>query len=438
MYNRDIIEKMAAPTRAFFGDMQKMETALIDFQKVGYGAGDAIDKIMEAGESSIGLGINARKVTTEIVSNISKLNEYGFKNGIEGLTRMVQKSIELGVNLKSTFDIAEELFSPEKALALSAELQAIGGVIGDFNDPMRLMYMATNDVGGLADSISNLAGSVTTYNEETGKFEISTYNLRKARDMAKLLNIDYKEFSETAIKSAERASGAMDLMSRGISMDDEQKEFLLNLSRMDGGRMVIDIPKDLAEKLGKPTRVALENLDQTTANALFENQETFKKMNTEEIAKNQYTASQNMGLTMLQILRLLQTELAGSYRKLGSDADKYLDEMTKSLMNNLLPGTPENTKYKSEIESQKHNIESGGVKPVNTTNVAPVKSTGVDNKMSYSKQSNETNNQKDNTEKNYKFTFESKGPSTDKLIPGFSEVIYSLNRNVFLSTLSDS
>jgi hypothetical protein len=351
MYNKDVLGDMSVTSRIIVGDLAQMGKILSKYELAGMGAGDALKKINEAGQSSLTLGLNIRKVGAEINENISKLNQYGFKNGYEGLTRMAQKSIEFKLSMQEVFELAEDLFDPEKAISLSAELQAIGGAIGDFNDPLKLMYMATNDAGGLQDAIIGVAGSLTTYNSEMGKFEISGVNLRRARAMAKELGIEYSQFAETAIKSAERSSAATELLSQGLNIDDKQKEFLTNISRMEGGKMVIDIPENLAERLGTPTRVALENLDQTTANALLENQKAFEKMSPEDIAKGQYTETQKLALTVSEISKILQVQFASAARKAGIKADENLvkpaNEALKGLKNSEMF-----EKYKTDASSE--------------------------------------------------------------------------------------
>jgi hypothetical protein len=208
---------------------------------VGISAENTIDSIEKGGESSLQLGLNARKVVKETADNISRINEFGFSKGVEGLNRMVQKSVEFRMNMNSVFKIAEDVFDPDKAINLSANLQAIGGAIGDFNNPLKIMYMATNNVEGLQDALIGVAGSLATYNKEQGKFELTGVNLRKARALAQELGIDYKELSNSAIASAERSAAATELMARGLDLKPEQKEFLTNISRMKGGRMVIDV-----------------------------------------------------------------------------------------------------------------------------------------------------------------------------------------------------
>ena len=326
-FGKDVLIESQKTARAFYGDLDKLSSAIDSFDKVGVGAKDAIVQIDKAGKSSLELGLNARKVVADIDQNVGKLNSYGFKGGIDGLTRMVQKSIEFKVNMNDVFRLAEDLFDPDRAIALSAELQAIGGAIGDFNDPLKLMYMATNDAGGLQDALIGVAGSLTTYNTELGKFEISGANLRKAKALAKELGMSYEDFAQTAIKSSERASAATALLSSGLQIDEKEKEFLTNISKMEGGRMVIDIPQSLADKMGlKDTKVALDQLTPTMAKGLLENQKAFEEMSVEDIARDQYTTTQNIQKDVSALLTLAKVRAAGGFRQPLAEVDKYLED----------------------------------------------------------------------------------------------------------------
>jgi len=346
-FGADVLQESQKTARAFYGDLDKLAGAIDGFEKVGIGAKDAIKEIDKAGKSSLALGLNARKVVSELDQNMGKLNSYGFKNGVEGLTRMVQKSIEFNLNMSTVLKLADDAMDPDKAIALSAELQAIGGAIGDFNDPLKLMYMATNDAGGLQDALIGVAGSLTTYNSELGKFEISGANLRKAKALASELGMNYEELANTAIKASERSSAATALLSSGLQIDEKEKEFLTNISKMEGGQMVIDVPKSLAKELGlEDTKVALDELSPAIAKGLIENQQAFEKMSVEDIARDQYTTTQNIQKDVSALLTLAKVRVAGGLREPLSQVDKYLEE---KLGGNLKKTTTAELQGKEEL-----------------------------------------------------------------------------------------
>ena len=93
------------------------------------------------------------------------------------MSKMVQRSMEFRMNMQSVFGLAEKVWNPDSALETVANLQMIGGAYQDLNDPIKLMYMATNDVEGLQDAIIGAAKSLVTYNREQGRFQVTGANL---------------------------------------------------------------------------------------------------------------------------------------------------------------------------------------------------------------------------------------------------------------------
>lgn len=309
--------------KAYVGSLAELVQMYPEFEKIGYGASDVAKQIEIAGSKSIGLGLQAQKVSKELSTNLNRLNEFGFKNGVQGMADMVRKSIEFRMNMQSVYTIADKVFDPEGAVDLAANLQAIGGAIGDFNDPLKLMYMATNNVEGLQDALVGVAGSLATYNQEQGRFEITGANLRKAKELAKSLGIDYKELANTAIASAERSSAATAMMASGLQLKDDEKEFLTNISQMKGGQMTIELNSDRIKEalgVGKDTKeIALENLTQAQANTLLKYQEELKEKTPEDIVKGQATNIENIMRDVSYMAALLRTEAGQTGERLAKE-----------------------------------------------------------------------------------------------------------------------
>jgi hypothetical protein len=250
--------------------------------------------IERMGKSSLEVGLNARTSTKLVNENLSQINTYGFKNGIAGLNEMAQRSMEFRMNMNEAFKLADKVWSPEGALEVVSNLQVIGGAFGDLNDPIKLMYMATNNVEGLQDALIGASKSLVTFNQEQGRFEITGANLRRAHEMATTLGVDYKELTNGAIAAMERTAAASDLMSTGLRMEDKDREFLTNLAQMKDGRMVIEVPESLQASLGKQTEIALDTMTSEQSKLLLDQREAFKKMSMEDIARQQVTAVENI------------------------------------------------------------------------------------------------------------------------------------------------
>ena len=297
--NRDSWYEAGEAATAYVGSLSDLVEMYPSFEKIGIGASNVAKEIALTGSRSLSLGLQSSKTTKELSTNLSKLNEFGFKNGVQGLSEMVRKSTEFRMNMDEVFKIAKDVMDPEKAISLSANLSVLGGAMGSFGDPLRMMYDATNNVEGLQDALIGAAGSLATYNSEQGRFEITGVNLRRAKAMADELGISYGELANGAIAAAERTSAATALMGRGLKLDDDQQRFLTNISQMKDGQMTIELNSDRLQKIlgvdSNVREIALEKLTQTQVDSILEYQNEFKKLSPEEIIQKQSTDIEQIG-----------------------------------------------------------------------------------------------------------------------------------------------
>jgi hypothetical protein len=292
--NRDSWLEAGKAATAYVGTLGDLVAMMPQFEKVGIGAGNVAENIDAVGKRSLTLGLQSKKTIADLNSNLSKLNEYGFKTGINGLSEMARKATEFRLTMESTFTIAEKVMNPEGAIDMAANLMAIGGAIGDLGDPLKMMYMATNNVEGLQDALIGVAGSLATYNKEQSRFEITGINLRKARALATELGVSYGELANGAIAAAERSSSASALLARGLDMDEDTKRFITNIATMKDGKMSIALNSDELQKIFGTNQIDLENLSQSNVEQLKKYQDEFKKLTSDEIIQKQATSVENI------------------------------------------------------------------------------------------------------------------------------------------------
>jgi hypothetical protein len=340
LISSDTLIKSFSSARAFVGSLGDMGKAFTEFEKVGIGAGNAIDAINQAGKNSLSLGLVAKKTITDIRENIEKLNRYGFKDGIEGLATMSRRAKEFRMDMNDAFTIADKVMDPEKAIALTANLQVLGGAIGDFNDPLKLMYMSTNNVEGLQDAIIKASGSLATYNQQQGRFEITGINIRRAKAMADELGISYESLTRGAVASQERLSASNELMAKGFTIPEKDKEFITNLSKMDNGKMVIEIPQSISDKFQGQSKIALSDLTQKQIEVLQDNRKAFEAMSPADIARDQVTSVKNIerdlsAMWALQKIQALSTATGKgglNLNEIGSNAMKNVSNYTDKFL----------------------------------------------------------------------------------------------------------
>ena len=320
LINRNTIVEASKTASALGMSLNEMASSIGEYERVGIGAKETTKAIGDAAVRSISLGLNARKVADTMKDSVGKLNEFGFKNGIQGLERMVQKSVEFKVSMENVSTIAEKVLNPEGAIDLAANLQVLGGAIGDFGDPIKMMYDATNNVEGLQDSLIGAAKGLATYNQQQGRFEITGINLRRAREMANSLGISMGDLTKTAVAAQERMAASTALMSTGLQMQDKDKEFLTNLSRMQDGEMKIVVPESLQDKLGKQSEITLSKLTEDQKKVLLANKEAFEKMNPEKMAMAQLTEAQKMSRDIEVMAAWAKVQAASFVRGAGKAA----------------------------------------------------------------------------------------------------------------------
>lgn len=334
LLNEETMTDVAMTGKVYFDNMEEAGNAANAFQNVSLGARDAMMAVQKAGKSSLELGLNAKTTSKDLVYNIGKLNEYGFKNGVDGLNQMVQKSVALKMTLQNVFTIAEKVMDPEGALTLAANLQAIGGAVGSFSDPIKMMYDATNNVEAFQDSLIGAAEGLATYNSEQGRFEVTGANLRRAKEMADKLGMSLGEMSSLAVNAAQRTSAAADMMANGLTFkNEEDREFLTNLAQMKDGKMAIEIPKDLQSEFAGATSVALQDMTSENAKKLLEFREKFQEMSTEDIARKQVGLVENINRDVNFLAALARIRAGGTgqnlVKQLGFDPAAAADESKK-------------------------------------------------------------------------------------------------------------
>jgi hypothetical protein len=325
--SQETLNKSYATSRAFVGSLEDMGKLMNEFEKIGLGSADTLEVIDKTGRSSLSLGLNSKKTTELLKTDLAKLNEYGFKNGVDGLNRMVQKSVEFRMSMKEVFTIADKVMNPEGAIELAANLQVLGGAMGAFNDPMQMMYMATNNVEGLQDALIEAAGSLATFNVEQGKFEIIGVNQRRGKEMAAQMGISYQELAKGAIAANERLLVTQDLAAKGFNLDKGDEEFIANLSQMKNGEMVITLPKNVAGEIGMAVETPINKLTSGQIKELKENREKLIAMNPEKIAQNQFSAIVNMDRNVESLAnRFVRGNAAVTKTEGIGDLDKKLND----------------------------------------------------------------------------------------------------------------
>jgi len=238
---------------------EEMGSLIEAFDSIGVGVQEAVGSIDDMAAKARSLGLNVNTFLSTTAKNLKLVNSYGFKDGVEGLTRMVARSQALRIDMTSVKGLAADLLNPEKAIELAAEFQNLGGAIGALGDPFQLMNMGQNDMEGLQNAIIDATKASVQFNSQTKRFEISALEMRRLRAFASATGQDYEQLADSAVRAAKETQAFEDI--KFLDVDSDKKQLVANLAKLNkDGKLEIQLPNmDKAVELTELTAKQVED-----------------------------------------------------------------------------------------------------------------------------------------------------------------------------------
>ena len=210
-------------------------------EKIGIGQQKSMEKLNKIYMVGRRYGVDAAKLTQDVTKNISKASIYGFKDGVDGLTKMAARAQQLGISMENAMKFSQDVLDPDAAIETAASMQMLGGAVGALGDPFQLLYMAQNDVGALQEEMIKATESAVDFNSTTGEFKIPVSEMYRLKEMAGKLGMSYEEISESAIKAAKQTQ-VLSMIDLPSSFSEEDKNLVASLSEIVGDKVMIQIP----------------------------------------------------------------------------------------------------------------------------------------------------------------------------------------------------
>ena len=238
-------------------------TLAANFREVGISMYDVGDRMAEVTNYARNVGVPVQAVAGAVSENLGKINLYNFEGGVQGLTKMAAQSARLGVSMDKVFQIADDLFSPQKAIDYTASLQRLGVTANGLLDPLRAMDMAQNDPAALQEEIVNLTKDFVRFSEENNKFEIMPGAQRRMREVASALGIEASEFAKMGIQAAEFDRKLSQIKLPSFADDKETKELIASMAQIKDGVATVTIKNIQTGKveLKQPDQLTPEDIE---------------------------------------------------------------------------------------------------------------------------------------------------------------------------------
>lgn len=291
---------------------KKISEILPGMKEVGISTSKVGKEMESVINSARAIGVNAKAVTDSVSANMSKLNQYNFQGGVEGLAKMAAHATSINMDMKSTFAFADKVFKPEGAIETAAALQRLGVTQSQLLDPLKLMDLSRNDPAELQKQMADLGKGFVELNEK-GRFQIAPGQKERMMEIADAMGITYGELAKMSIGAA-----SLDDKMKKISFPDipeEQKQFIANMAEMnEKGEYTIryqgkDVEVNELMKTFKGDKAALDK---------FIADQQPKKM--EDLAKEQLNVQEHMEAHLAALANRTGYAVAGS--ELG---EKQLD-----------------------------------------------------------------------------------------------------------------
>lgn len=243
------IEAIAKGTEIYAGDIAKMAEQM---GNVGVNAEKAAEYVNQIFVDSQKMGLNATKVVSVLQSNMQRLSNYSFANGVKGMTQMAKQAVSMRMEVSELLGMAENLYNPEQAIESAAELQLMGGEIAKaFGDPFETMYLARNKPEELAKRVQDMTTNMLQFNEQSGEFELPPEARQQLNFAAEKLGLSKDNMIEMARQSGKLREIKMNL--GGNAFEEETLQGLAGLAKFRDGKWVVD---------HKGTEIALSDASQ--------------------------------------------------------------------------------------------------------------------------------------------------------------------------------
>jgi len=299
---------------------------------------EATKKIETLSKSARAAGLNAASFVKNIQSDLKKVSGFGFKSGVDGLSKMVKQAMLLRTTVQAigAQEVQNTALDPEGAIQLAADFQMLGGAVGKLADPFQLMYMAQNDVEGLQKELVNSTKAAMSFNKETGNFDVSTEDMYRLRQQAKLTGANLEDLVNTG-----REAAKLDYLKEKFDLgglDEDTQNLVAGLAEIgEGGKVSIDIPgfKKLEADTADGLKAQLQSAD---AQKALKDYQDKAAMTEKDLAIAQQTISEKQAIDVNIIKEAVlksmsqdqQKELLASIKKSNEDVGKAMTTVANS------------------------------------------------------------------------------------------------------------
>lgn len=229
-FTNEQMVKMAA-LKSVIGQEQAVKFTA-NFEKFGLDSEAAIREVENMMAGATKKGLSFKKISDDFLNNIDLAQRFTFKNGIDGLAAMAEKSAAIRWDMSQTAAFANKVGTLEGAVKSGAQLSVLGSSFTTMSNPLQMLYEGLNDMEGLNDRMTKMFANMAHYNKETKQVEVSAFNRLRIKAATEAMGIDYGKAMESVYAQGRR--GEIDNQLKGVrGLSEDQMETIRNKALID-------------------------------------------------------------------------------------------------------------------------------------------------------------------------------------------------------------
>ena len=231
------LENMAA-MKSILGDEGASQFAS-QLENFGLNPEEVGNRVYDMFKESAKYGVSFDKYAKNFTNSLKLAQNYTFDGGLKNIREMARRATEIKLDIQQVANFADKVSTLEGSMQAAAQLSVLGGSFAKYSDPLRMLYLGLNDVGGLEKHIEGMFGDKAFFNKETGQIEVSAFNRQRIKAAAEATGMDYSKTMESIY-----AQGRQRIVDSQIVGDftEDEKSAIKNQAQLDdNGRGYITI-----------------------------------------------------------------------------------------------------------------------------------------------------------------------------------------------------
>ena len=260
--NEDVknIEQLGRGTALGVDGMTKM---VAEFGNLGISMKSVFDLTEKARVSAIKLGINSKKVLDSYSQLVTGLTGFQMKSGLDNMVKLATQATQLRMDLTGVAEsMSDKFFDPEGAVEAAAKMNVLGGQFGEkFGDAFQLMFKAQTAPEELAKDIMDVTKGMGRI-DENGMFYMDPATRQILKEATKTLPVDFKQMMNGAAEQAKLTDKISKLSNKGIILGNEGEQAIANLMEFDKSKKeyLVTFPDGTKKELSKVSQDMIDGI----------------------------------------------------------------------------------------------------------------------------------------------------------------------------------